>query len=505
VRRARGGSLIVQFRRGSFGRAKIALRVGQALIGDALLLLETRNLLLGLRGPAIERNAFLFRLTPLQADHFGLACQPKRVLAETRQLRVMADDFLLLPVLFGRQRRDRRGRFRDGDIERRRLVNELCERSAIGHDPLAELFDFPLGRENAARFGLRTTRHHVGSAEHIAGHRRNRDRRFTRERDRLLERFGHERVRNHLLDRRGVRADDAQHVADGHDPRRRRGNGKRFTRMESVGLGIDHHESATSRVVLANQREAGRSLIVTLDDDVLEQIAKTRFDRAFVAAVHLEIVGNGALLADMAVGLNEHHACRIAKFTTCGDELLERRQPRFEGGEVLFARANAPRRLVVCRTRGGKRRLLRVVLKTNLIQRLVRAPQRLPGGCLVGFDLLPFDENVRFLDVQLGKRLADTRALRRGVVKRVPKRRDRVGHRVNLGPRPVDFGFKRMDLLLRARVCLARFGQNGRGFVARPLCLGARLLARIDGNSRRLSTRIEVPYFVGDLRRARPQ
>ena len=68
--------------------------------------------------------------------------------------------------------------------------------------------------------------------------------------------------------------------------------------MIAVRARIDHDEPAAPRVVLAHKREARGRLVVTLDDDVLKQLAQTRFDGAFVPAVDFEVIGNGTLLTD---------------------------------------------------------------------------------------------------------------------------------------------------------------------------------------------------------------
>ena len=58
-------------------------------------------------------------------------------------------------------------------------------------------------------------------------------------------------------------------------------------------------------------------LIVALDDHVLQQVAEARLDGALVAAVDLDVVGDGAELPHLAVGLHQHHARYIfAGFST---------------------------------------------------------------------------------------------------------------------------------------------------------------------------------------------
>ena len=44
-------------------------------------------------------------------------------------------------------------------------------------------------------------------------------------------------------------------------------------------------------------------MLVGRHDDVLQQVAEQRLDRAFVAAIDFETVGDGAVLLDAPVGL----------------------------------------------------------------------------------------------------------------------------------------------------------------------------------------------------------
>ena len=88
---------------------------------------------------------------------------------------------------------------------------------------------------------------------------------------------------------------------------------------------------------LPHEREAGRRLIVALDDDVLEQIAEAGLDRALVTAVDLEIVGDGTLLPDVAVGVHEDHAGGVAELRAAG-----RRAPRARRGGLRRPPAPVP-------------------------------------------------------------------------------------------------------------------------------------------------------------------
>jgi MFS superfamily sulfate permease-like transporter len=93
---------------------------------------------------------YLFRLTPLEANHFGFSRETQRVFTEARQLRLMANDLLLVPMLLGGERCDGRSGLRDRDIQGSRCVDQLGQRRTLARHPLAEFLDFPLGRENSS-------------------------------------------------------------------------------------------------------------------------------------------------------------------------------------------------------------------------------------------------------------------------------------------------------------------------------------------------------------------
>ena len=97
---------------------------------------------------------------------------------------------------------------------------------------------------------------------------------------------------------------------------------------------------------------------MTLDDNVLEQFAETGFDRALVAAIDINVVSDRALLADVAVGLHEHHPGGIAEVGAARRQLLQRGQPRFDGGQFLLARAHLAGAPLVFAARAGQLRFL---------------------------------------------------------------------------------------------------------------------------------------------------
>ena len=275
--------------------------------------------------------------------------------------------------------------------------------------------------------------------------------------------------------------------------------------MIAVGAWIDHDEPAASCVVLANERQARGRLIVPFNDDVLEELAETRFDGSLVSAVDLEIIGHRALLPDVAVGLHQHHPGGVAELPARGDKLFERGQPRLDAGQVLLARADTPRARLVFAPRGGQHRFLRHSPGSDRVERLVRAAQCRGGGTAVGLDLLNFDEDVRFLDLELAERFANAIALRRRVFHRMTQRGQGIQNRVDLRPRPVDVALDRLDALLRAGVRLARFGEHGGRLVSRPFRVRTRRLARLDGNPRGLAPRLQILDLVRDLGRARAE
>ena len=120
--------------------------------------------------------------------------------------------------------------------------------------------------------------------------------------------------------------------------------------MIAVRAGIDDDEAAAAGVLLAHQRQAGRRLIVPLDDDVLQQVAEAGFDRALVAAIDLEVVGDGALLPDAPLACTSTMRAASPKSGAAGGELLERREARLERGSSC-SRARTSRMRSSCSMR----------------------------------------------------------------------------------------------------------------------------------------------------------
>ncbi len=257
--------------------------------------------------------------------------------------------------------------------------------------------------------------------------------------------------------------------------------------------------------MLAHQRQSGGRLVVAFDDHVLQQFAEARLDRALVAAVDVEIIGDGALLADVTVGLDEHHASSVAELAARGDELLERGQPCLEPCQILLAGAHAANARLMLGSGRGQLGLVNRPLKPDVLERLVGARQCLAAGNALRVHLLHVQAKIGLFDVQFAKRLADALALRRGMLHRVAQRRRGIQRGKHLATRRLDVAFESFDLLLRARVRVARLSEHRCRLVARTLGVGTRLMARLDRDSRRFAPRLEVADFLRNLRRPRGQ
>jgi hypothetical protein len=62
----------------------------------------------------------------------------------------VANDLLLVPMLFGGERGDCRHGLRDRHIQGSGCADQLGQRRTIVRNPLAELLDFPFRGENSA-------------------------------------------------------------------------------------------------------------------------------------------------------------------------------------------------------------------------------------------------------------------------------------------------------------------------------------------------------------------
>ena len=410
-------------------------------------------------------------------------------------LRLVADDRHFLPMLLGRERPKGARGLRDGDLEPGSVVRQVREPVTGCRVAPLQFPDLALGRQNAPGFGLGSPGHDVRPSQDVALERGDRSRRLTRHRHRLLERVRDVGLRHHLCDRGDVRSGDAQHVRHRHDT----GHLYRLARVIAVGSRIDDDKTAASGVVFAHQRQTGLRLVVALDDDVLEEIAKTRLHSTLVASVDIEIVGDGTQLTHPAVGLDEHHTGRIAELAPAPLEFHERGKPRFAARQFLLVRSHAQQARFVFGPRNRQLRFASRGFKPELLQRRVRARQRIDGLRSRQVDPLDLATQIVALDVELAERLAYPLPLRCRVLHRVAQGGGGVQGRKHTCASPLDVGVQPLYLLLRPGVRVTRVRERlGRG-VPRTSSLRGGLDALGHREPRWLAPRLQIPKFAGDL------
>ena len=216
------------------------------------------------------------------------------------------------------------------------------------------------------------------AAEDVAVDGRDRVRNGRSNPGRNLKRIGDYRAAHHGMDGRGKRPADLDHRRERDRPFR---SGKRRLlagRHTIAGVAGEHraerryhaaggvhfggsatvraadNESTTARVFLADQLQAGRHVFEPFDQHVLQQIAEGRFHRAFIARLDVDEIRQRAHLADLAVGVDEHHPRRVGKAAAMRLNLFERTQPRRHSGQVLLAGADLARSPFVFDARGGE-------------------------------------------------------------------------------------------------------------------------------------------------------
>ena len=153
----------------------------------------------------------------LERELIGFLGETRLFVDRVLQLRLVADDRLLLFVMLRVQRRDGVRRVGDCPLELGRLLGQAHQRLAVGGDALAQFFDLALGLENAARLRASTARHQMRAAEHVAVERRHRQRRDPARRRRCIVRPRDARFADRMANRAGVRsvhAHDRRHRDD---------------------------------------------------------------------------------------------------------------------------------------------------------------------------------------------------------------------------------------------------------------------------------------------------
>ena len=189
-------------------------------------------------------------------------------------------------------------------------------------------------------------------------------------------------------------------------------------------------------------------MLGTFDDDVLQDFSEKCFDGALPAGIHFQVVGNGALLVDLAVCLREHGPGGVAVLRAAGLQLLERLQSCDQSGELVLARTHrlcAPLVLDAC---AGEFRLAGRTRDSGAIECLVRATQSVGCGRPIGFEPIELDAHILDFDLQLGQRLEDAIALRRGALERVTQGRRAVDRREHFAARGFDVSLEPLYLAM---------------------------------------------------------
>src|SRR5215204_6905644 len=125
------------------------------------------------------------------------------------------------------------------------------------------------------------------TAKHFAVGRHDRIWRSRRGGLRTLVRISEPRLADRAPQHVTIRSPYANDRRQGHEPWRKR-CAQDVRALIIRPLGDD--ETAASCRRLSNQLETCERMILTLDDDVLEELAEERFNRALAASLHLEVV-----------------------------------------------------------------------------------------------------------------------------------------------------------------------------------------------------------------------
>src|SRR5262245_61343019 len=296
-----------------------------------------------------------------------------------------------------------------------------------------------------------------------------------------------------------MRSLHAKDIGDRHDPR----HAPYLAGVIPVRSRIDDNEAASSGILFADQRESGGGLIVAIDDHVLEQLTEAGLDGALIAAVDLEIVGHGALLTNMTVGLHQHRARGVAEIGATRGELLERGEAGFERRDILFARTDLAGAPFVFATRGRELRPSRGQIDADGLECRTGTRQRVGGSGTFGQHAFVFAPVIVLLDVQLSERLPHAFLLRRGVLHDMAHRHDGVDRGEEIRARSLDIRLEAFDSLQRSGMFFVGGGEQANRFFARLLGLDRSLTTRLDRNARRFTTLLELADLDVDFGAAR--
>ncbi len=377
----------------------------------------------------------------------------------------------------------------------RHAKRQVRERVALGLHAGAHFLDLALGGQNPASIRTATANDDMPAARQLAVERGDIQAGGACRAHGRVPRLGDVPAGDHGAQEVGVGAAHAHEVRDRHHALRR-GNGWRRGHL------TQHHEAAPTGLLLAQQLHAGGRVFVGGHDDVLQQVAEQRLDRAFVPAIHFEIVGHGAALLDVSVGLCQQHASRVGEAGAGGLEFLERPQPPRQARQVVFAR---PQLLRQHRVLGPGRppglassdaRSARVA-----VEAACTPVDALLGRNPIGGQPLALDPEVGFLDVEPRQAFLDALARRAGAVDRMPQRRRRIDGGKHLAARHLDVAFEPLDVAQRDLVLLVVLGQPVGGLLA--VLLGPRGGVTTVGDQRllRLAPRLQAGQLARRDRR----
>ena len=378
---------------------------GQTLVGGLLIVFEPRDGQARLALPALDRLALFFGLAAFARQHLELLRDPRGFVGRLLQPRVVRDDGFFLLVMFGGERVDRARGLRDGRLEPFGL-RQRCQRVPLHRDALA--------RSLISRLVSRMPRDSWPMPPVTRRPRQTSPSRVTTGSvvDRLPPR---------VLGESAIHASPTAFMIAWRS-RRLRGRRKRATRRrqarESVRLEAGRYarritgnqEPAAAGIGVAHDAEARHRVFRVFDDDVLEQVRAAGVHGALVARFDLEVVGDGALLIHLAVGVGEDGAGRVAETGAGGVQLFEGGQPGRHPRKLVLARTHLAGAPLVFDAGAGQFGLAGLARNARGVERVLRALERVERRRPLAFHAIGLGADVVELDIQLDS-VSATRSL----------------------------------------------------------------------------------------------
>ena len=267
------------------------------------------------------------------------------------------------------------------------------------------------------------------------------------------------------------------------------------------GRSIQHDEAAAADVFLSNQVEAGLGLTVRRHNDVLQQVAQARFDRALVLRLDVEIIRHRTLLAHVAVGLRQHHARRFRVAGPRGLEIGERCQACRQAGELALTRPQIVRFPFELDARARQLGFARRFRVQEGLGRVFRPAQPVGGRRAIAFESFVLHAHFGLFHVEF--RELFRHPLRRffGVLNRMAQSRCDVERRKHFGSRRFDVRFEAFDAPVLVGVFRFDPHQLGGGLLLVALRRRSSLLPFEEQHPSGLAPRLErgqlCPHFFG--------